>query len=48
LRALAYSITPELERVGVSVTLVSPGFVASNIRKVDNLGRFHSAGAARR
>jgi short-subunit dehydrogenase len=42
IRALAYSITPELERVGVSVTLVSPGFVASNIRKVDNLGRFHS------
>jgi short-subunit dehydrogenase len=42
LRALAHSITPELERAGVSVTLVSPGFVASNIRKVDNLDRFHA------
>jgi short-subunit dehydrogenase len=42
IRALANSITPEFERAGVAVTLVSPGFVASNIRKVDNLGRFHS------
>lgn len=42
LRALARSITPELARAGVCVTLVSPGFVGSNIRKVDNLGRFHS------
>jgi len=42
IRALAYSITPELERAGVSVTIVCSGFVASNIRKVDNLGRFHS------
>jgi short-subunit dehydrogenase len=42
IRALAQSITPELARAGVSVTLVSPGFVASNIRKVDNLGRFHA------
>jgi short-subunit dehydrogenase len=42
IRALAQSITPELARAGVSVTLVSPGFVASNIRKVDNVGRFHS------
>jgi short-subunit dehydrogenase len=42
IRALAHSITPELTRAGVSVTLVSPGFVASNIRKVDNLDRFHA------
>jgi short-subunit dehydrogenase len=42
IRALAHSITPELARAGVSVTLVSPGFVASNIRKVDNLDRFHA------
>jgi short-subunit dehydrogenase len=41
-RALATSITPELARAGVSVTLLSPGFVASNIRKVDNSGRFHA------
>jgi len=42
LRALACSITPEFARVGVHVTLISPGFVASNIRKVDNSGRFHA------
>jgi short-subunit dehydrogenase len=42
IRALARAITPELARVGVAVTLISPGFVASNIRKVDNLDRFHA------
>jgi short-subunit dehydrogenase len=42
IRALAESITPEFERAGVAVTLVSPGFIASNIRRVDNLGRFHA------
>jgi short-subunit dehydrogenase len=41
-RALADSITPELKRAGVKVTLISPGFVASNIRRVDNLGELHS------
>jgi short-subunit dehydrogenase len=41
LRALANSIAPELERFGVKVTLISPGFVASNIRRVDNRGRLH-------
>jgi short-subunit dehydrogenase len=40
LRALANSITPELRRSGVKVTLISPGFVISNIRRVDNLGNF--------
>jgi short-subunit dehydrogenase len=44
-RALAYAITPELARLGVAVTLVSPGFVASNIRKVDNLGQYHPQAA---
>ena len=42
LRALANSITPELRRRGVKVTLISPGFVASNIRRVDNRGKFHA------
>lgn len=42
LRALADSITPELQESGVKVTLISPGFVASNIRRVDNEGRVHS------
>jgi short-subunit dehydrogenase len=41
LRALANSITPELRLSGVKVTLVSPGFVDSNIRRVDNQGGFH-------
>jgi len=41
LRALANAITPELRLSGVKVTLVSPGFVASNIRRVDNQGQFH-------
>jgi short-subunit dehydrogenase len=41
-RALANSITPELRLSGVKVTLISPGFVASNIRRVDNQGTFHA------
>jgi short-subunit dehydrogenase len=40
-RALANSITPELRLSGVKVTLVSPGFVASEIRRVDNQGKLH-------
>lgn len=38
-RALANSITPELRLGGVKVTLISPGFVVSNFRRVDNQGR---------
>lgn len=38
LRALADAITPELSLNGVNVTLISPGFVASDIRRVDNQG----------
>jgi len=37
-RALANSITAELALDGVKVTLISPGFVASNIRRIDNRG----------
>ena len=40
-RALANAITPELRLGGVRVTLISPGFVASDIRRVDNQGAFH-------
>jgi short-subunit dehydrogenase len=40
-RALANSITPELRRAGIKLTLISPGFVASNIRRVDNRGAVH-------
>jgi len=42
LRALANSITPELQLSGVKVTLISPGFVDSNIRRVDNEGNLHA------
>ncbi|HTV80025.1 MAG TPA: SDR family NAD(P)-dependent oxidoreductase [Steroidobacteraceae bacterium] len=45
IRALAYSITGELARHGVAVTLVSPGFIASDIRKVDNQGKLHPGAA---
>lgn len=41
-RALANSITPELRLDGVKVTLISPGFVASDIRRVDNQGLLHA------
>jgi short-subunit dehydrogenase len=40
-RALANSITPELHAVGVKLTLLSPGFIVSNIRRVDNRGALH-------
>jgi len=40
-RSLANAITPELALSGVKVTLISPGFVASNIRRIDNRGVFH-------
>ena len=42
LRALANSITPELAASGVMLTLISPGFVESNIRRVDNQGTLHA------
>jgi short-subunit dehydrogenase len=44
-RALANSITPELRLAGVKVTLISPGFVVSNIRRVDNRGTLHHGAA---
>lgn len=40
-RAFADSLRAEVRRHGVSVTLISPGFIQSEIRKVDNLGRVH-------
>jgi len=42
LRSLANSITPELRLAGVRVTLISPGYVASDIRRVDNQGKLHT------
>lgn len=40
-RALALALRPELEASGVTVTLISPGFIASEIRQVDNRGVHH-------
>lgn len=40
-RALAEALGGELRRDGVSVVLVSPGFVDSDIRRTDNQGRVH-------
>ncbi|HOQ88837.1 MAG TPA: SDR family NAD(P)-dependent oxidoreductase, partial [Candidatus Hydrogenedentes bacterium] len=37
---LAESIWHELDEIGVSLTCVNPGFVASEIRSVDNYGRY--------
>jgi short-subunit dehydrogenase len=41
LRALANAITPELRNSGIKVTLISPGFVTSEIRTIDNTGKHH-------
>jgi short-subunit dehydrogenase len=42
-RALAEALGPELTPRGVAVVLVSPGFVESELRQVDNQGRFRPA-----
>ena len=41
-RAFAESARPELAKDGVAVVLITPGFVDSEIRRVDNRGRFHA------
>ena len=40
-RALAMAIGPELRATGVKLTLITPGFVESDIRRVDNNGALH-------
>jgi short-subunit dehydrogenase len=40
-RALAEALHGELSTSGVGCTLISPGFVDSDIRRVDNRGGFH-------
>jgi len=40
-RALAEALGAELSSAGVSVTHIAPGFVESEIRKVDNAGHHH-------
>ncbi len=44
-RALANAMTPELALQGVRVTLISPRFVESDIRRVDNQGHLHAEAA---
>jgi short-subunit dehydrogenase len=44
-RALAESITPELKVHGIKVVLVSPGFVDSEIRRLDKAGVLREAEA---
>jgi len=46
IRALANAITQEFKPVGVKVTLISPGFVVSEIRQVDNQGKLRASSAA--
>jgi short-subunit dehydrogenase len=41
-RALAEALHGELRSLGVTCTLISPGFVDSDIRRVDNQGGFHA------
>ncbi|HEV8143026.1 MAG TPA: SDR family NAD(P)-dependent oxidoreductase [Methylomirabilota bacterium] len=43
-RALADALRNELRPAGVAVTLLSPGFVESEIRRVDNQGNVRSEG----
>jgi short-subunit dehydrogenase len=43
LRALAQALDFELRPAGVSVTLISPGFVDSELHQVDNRGVRHPA-----
>ncbi|QQR80900.1 MAG: SDR family NAD(P)-dependent oxidoreductase [Deltaproteobacteria bacterium] len=40
-RALAEALVTELHPLGVSTTLISPGFINTEIRKVDNKGQYH-------
>lgn len=42
IHALAGAITPELKADGISVVLIAPGFVESEIRQVDNLGKLQA------
>ena len=40
-RGLTESLRAELASSGIDVVLLSPGFVASDIRRTDNMGRLH-------
>jgi short-subunit dehydrogenase len=42
LRGLCEALTGELAPYGISVTLICPGYVATEIRQIDQQGNFHS------
>jgi short-subunit dehydrogenase len=46
-RALAEALELELQPQGIAVTLISPGFITSEIRQVDNRGVHHPAARER-
>lgn len=46
-RALSKSLFHELYPLGVSVTHIAPGFIESEIRKVDNSGAYHAKASDR-
>lgn len=48
LRALGLTLTQELAGSGVSCTLLNPGFVATEIARVDNAGRYEAGRRDRR
>lgn len=41
IRAFAETLRAEMKPYGISVVLISPGFVESDIRRTDNFGRVH-------
>lgn len=41
-RALCDSLTYEMRKYGIAVTHIAPGFIATEIRRVDNRGVWHS------
>lgn len=41
-RAFAEALHGDLRKIGVGCTLISPGFIDSDIRRVDNRGGFHA------
>ncbi|HVZ71027.1 MAG TPA: SDR family NAD(P)-dependent oxidoreductase [Polyangia bacterium] len=46
-RAFAETLHDELDDTGVAVTLLSPGFVMSDLGRVDNQGRWHEEDRSR-
>ncbi len=43
LRAWFEAVEGELKKLGISMTFIAPGFIATEIRKVDNAGHFDSS-----